>query len=52
MTMGYVLRYAWNLAVLLAGRHITWRTALHALRQRPVALAGREGSHVVDPDFD
>jgi hypothetical protein len=59
MTMRCALRYAWNVVVLLAGRHITWRTALHGFRQRPVALAGRRSpvagrqcSYVVDPDFD
>lgn len=50
--MGHGLRYAWNVALLLAAGHITWRAALHGLRQRPGALVGRKCSYVVDPDFE
>jgi hypothetical protein len=44
MTMRCALRDAWTVVVPLAGPYINWRTALHGFRQRPVALAGRNGS--------
>lgn len=44
--------YAWNVLVLLMSRKITWSSALGSLRERPIAVAGRGGSYVLDPDFE
>lgn len=44
--------YAWNVLAVLVPRKITWRSAIGALRERPVAVAGRGGSHALDPDFE
>ena len=38
--------------MLLVKRKINWQTALMAVRDRPVAVAGRGGSYAVDPDYD
>jgi len=37
---------------LLLRRRITWQTFKYSLRERPIAVAGRAGCYVVDPDFD
>ena len=44
--------YFWNVAQLFAERAITWQTAIHALRNRPIAVAGKGGSYIVDPAFE
>jgi hypothetical protein len=44
--------YASNALVHWVSRDITWRSALRALRERPIAVAGRGGAYVVDPDFE
>lgn len=44
--------YAWNVLALLVSHKVTWRIATHALRERPIAVAGRGGSYVLDPDFE
>lgn len=49
--MKIVTMYAWNVAVLLGTRRINWRTALHGLRHRPIALCGRGGNYIVDPEW-
>jgi hypothetical protein len=43
--------YAWNVFVHSVSRDNTWRSALRALRGRPIAVARRGGAYVVDPDF-
>jgi len=50
--MGRIMRYAINVGRLLLRRRITWQTFRYSLRERPVAVAGRAGGYVVDPDFD
>lgn len=50
--MRWLAIYAWNVLVLWGLRKIDWRTALHGLRHRPAALAGRGGSYIVDPDLE
>lgn len=44
--------YARNVMALLVSHEITWRSAIGALRERPIAVAGRGGSYVLDPDFE
>lgn len=44
--------YVVNLLRLVLARRIHPRTAWRALQERPIAVAGRGGSYVVDPDFD
>lgn len=46
------LMYTWNLLSLWFGRKITFRTVRHALKNRPIAVAGKRGSYAVDPDFE
>jgi hypothetical protein len=46
------MRYAFNVLVLLMQRRISLQTFRYALRERPVAVAGRNGGYVVDPDFE
>lgn len=45
------MRYAFNVATLFLQQKITWQTLRYALRERPVAVAGRRGGYIVDPDF-
>jgi len=44
--------YVVNLLRLVLARRIQLRTAWRALQERPIAVAGRGGSYVVDPAFD
>ncbi|SOE91500.1 hypothetical protein SAMN05446927_8429 [Caballeronia arationis] len=46
------MQYAFNVGRLLLRRRITWQTFKYSLRERPIAVAGRAGSYVVDPDFE
>lgn len=43
--------YLLNVLQLWVTRKITFQTVLHALECRPIAVAGRGGSYIVDPDF-
>ncbi len=45
------LRYALNLLPLVLARKVWVRTAWRALREHPIAVCGRDGSYIVDPDF-
>lgn len=40
--------YTQNLAALVWSRDITLRTAVHALRTWPLAVASRKGAYIVD----
>jgi hypothetical protein len=44
--------YTWNVFVHWVSRDITWRSALRALCERPIAVACHGGAYVVDPDFE
>lgn len=46
------LRYVFSAARLWAARKISLGTLRHALRERPIAVAGRGGSFQIDPDFE
>ncbi|WP_157055989.1 hypothetical protein [Candidatus Burkholderia verschuerenii] len=46
------MRYAWAAFTLLATRCISARTFFKALREKPIAVCGKGGSYVVDPDFE
>lgn len=46
------MRYVLNVVTLFLRREIDWRTLRYALRERPVAVAGRRGGYIVDPDFE
>lgn len=48
----YLANYFFNAFQLLLERKISYLTFRMALRQRPIAVAGRHGSYVVDPDFE
>lgn len=41
--------YIINVLQLWYTRRIDFRTAVYAMRERPIAVAGREGSYHVDP---
>lgn len=41
--------YALNVLKLWCAGKIDFRTVVHALRNRPIAVAGRGGSYHVDP---
>jgi hypothetical protein len=49
--MGRMMLYAFNVGRLLLRRRITWQTFKYSLRERPIAVAGRAGCYVVDPEF-
>jgi hypothetical protein len=44
--------YALNVAALFIRRKITIRTAIYALRKKPVAVCGVGGGYIVAPGFD
>lgn len=45
--------YVLNVLSLWYARKIDFRTVVHALKNRPIAVAGRGGSYHVDPiDFN
>lgn len=44
--------YFFNIVSLLIEGKIGWRTAAYALRERPIAVAGRRAAYIVDPSFD
>lgn len=46
------LMYAFNVLMLVLERKITMLTAIYAAKERPIALAGRGGSYIVDPTFE
>jgi hypothetical protein len=46
------VRYLRNLTHLYLTKRIAWSTVLYAIRERPIAIAGRQGAWIVDPDFD
>jgi hypothetical protein len=50
--MSVIVRYAFNVGRLLLRRRITWQTFKYSLRARPIAVAGRGGGYIVDPEFD
>jgi hypothetical protein len=39
--------YAWNVFKLWATRKINWPTAIYALKERPIAVCGRDGAYQV-----
>ncbi len=41
--------YVFNVLSLWCTRKINMRTVVHALRYRPIAVAGRGGSYHLDP---
>lgn len=41
--------YLWNLLTLWVAGKIDWHSVVYALRERPIAVAGRGGSYHVDP---
>jgi hypothetical protein len=45
------LRYAARATRLLLQGKIRWRTFRMALREWPIAVAGKGGSYILDPDF-
>ena len=40
--------YTINALLLLINRRITWQTFLYAVRERPIAVAGKGGSYQID----
>lgn len=44
--------YFVNVIRLVAARRITLATAIYALRERPIAVAGKRGGYVVDPNWE
>ena len=46
------LMYAFNVLMLVLERKITMLTAIYAAKERPIAVAGRGGSYIVDPTFE
>lgn len=44
--------YFYNALSLLIHRNIGFRNFLYCLKVRPIAVCGRGGSFIVDPDFD
>ncbi len=48
----WTCRYTWNAACYLLRRRIRFRTFVMALRERPIAVAGKGGSYILDPDFE
>lgn len=44
--------YTRNVLALFVARKITFATARHAFKERPIAVAGKDGAYVVDPAFD
>lgn len=47
-----IMRYLGNVFGLWLRRRIRWSTLTRALRERPVAVAGRRGIYVLAPGFD
>lgn len=43
------IMYALNVLALWCSRKIDFRTVFYALKNRPIAVAGRGGSYQVDP---
>ena len=41
--------YIFNVVPLWCARKIDFRTVVHALKKRPMAVAGKGGSYHVDP---
>ena len=46
------MKYAFNVVSLWATRKISFQTVLYALREKPIAVAGRGGGYIVEPSFD
>lgn len=44
--------YVWNVLSLWRTRRISFRSLVMALKSRPIAVAGRDGSYIVDPTFE
>lgn len=42
----------WNILRLWATGKIGMRTAVYALREKPVAVAGKGGGYIIDPRFE
>jgi hypothetical protein len=44
--------YVWNVLSLWCDRKISFRTLVMSVKSRPIAVAGRDGSYIVDPTFE
>ena len=44
--------YVWNVLALWCARKISFHTLVMSVKSRPIAVAGRDGSYIVDPSFE